>query len=233
MIVLAVDTAGQRCGLAVWRDGALLARSDRPAGRGLAEVLMAMIAATLREAGVTMSAIDLFAVAIGPGSFTGLRIGLSAVGGLAIGCRRGIVGIGSFEAVAHSVPPATGSGQRLLVALDSRRREPFVQLFDRSPAAIGAAHCVEPEGLAPWLLRVDPASPADAPVVVAGDAAEAAAGGLREHRAVTVLSMTADPGMIAALAARRAARATPGPPSPIYLRPPDARPAPPPRAIAP
>ena len=233
VIVLAVDTAGRRCGLAVWRDGTVLARSDRPMTRGHAEALMAMVTAALQSAGVAIGAVDLFAVTVGPGSFTGLRIGLAAVGGLALGCRRKIVGIGSFEAVAHSISADTLAGRRLLVALDSRRSEPFVQLFDQSRSAIGTAGCCDPAALAEWLQRIDPAAPAGAPLVVAGDAAEAAASGLPDHSALTVLPMAADPGAVAALAAKRARLATPDPPAPVYLRPPDARPAPPPRAVAP
>ena len=233
MIVLAVDTAGQRCGLAVWRDGAVLARGDRPMTRGHAETLMAMVSAAVQSAGVSIGAVDLFAVTVGPGSFTGLRIGLAAVGGLALGCRRNIVGIGSFEAVAHSISADTLGAQRLLVALDSRRREPFVQLFDASRSAVGAAGCCDPAALSEWLQRIDPAVSPGAPLAVAGDAAEAAASGLRGYGALTLLPLAADPVAVAELAAKRAQQATPDPPAPIYLRPPDARPAPPPRAVAP
>lgn len=230
MIVLAVDTAGAACSAALWRDGAILSRRVEPMVRGHAEALMPMIRALAGEAGVALAGIDLFAVAIGPGAFTGLRVGIAACGGMALAANRPIVGITNFEAAAHGVPAACRAGRHLLVALDSRRAELFAQLFDQTLAAIGPPACLTPTALATIMPP--------GPVLVTGDAADAAAAGLAEMRrqnAVSVFGQAgpADPAVIATLAADRAELAQSDPPAPLYLRPPDATPAPAPRQIAP
>lgn len=227
MIVLAVDTAGAACSVALWRDGATLALRSEALRHGHAERLLPMVQQVLAEAGLGFAALDLFAVTTGPGAFTGLRIGLAAVGGMALACDRPIVGIGSFAAVAAGVDPAERAGHTLLVALDSRRAELFVQLFDAVPAPLGPPACLAPAALSALL----PAGP----VLVAGNAATPAlaalAGrpGLRQAGGAT----EADPAAVAALADARAAEARRDPPAPVYLRPPDAAPAPPPRPIVP
>src|SRR5207302_9673103 len=87
--------------------------------------LIAMIDEALRDSGSTVSDIDLFAVAVGPGSFTGLRIGLATVKALAVCTQRRIVGVSTLAAIAHAID-ATGHVVSLLPA---GRGEVFAQLF--------------------------------------------------------------------------------------------------------
>lgn len=100
MNVLAIDTSGEAMGLAVsTRDGRLLQSVER-AGLRHAEALAPAIAAMLGRAGLDASALDLVGCSIGPGSFTGVRIGLATAKGLAFGAGCPLVGVPSLDALA-------------------------------------------------------------------------------------------------------------------------------------
>lgn len=213
--VLAFDTAGAACSAAVLRAGTLSARRFAAMARGQAEALMPMIATVLEEAEMTVGALDMIAVTVGPGAFTGLRIGLAAARGLALASGVPVLGITSFAAVAAQVAPASLAGRTLVVALDSKRREFYLQAFRGGmPADDGAL--VAPESVPDWL----PAGP----LLLAGDAApslERLLAGTRE------LPLASGPGLAdAADVARLAAGAwrpgmRPPLPEPLYLRAPD------------
>ena len=130
MIVLAADTATAACSAALWCDGEVLARECVAMPRGHAEALMPMIARTLAAAGARLRDIDLGAVTVGPGSVTGLRAGLAAARGLAMALARPCAGVTTLEAIAAAVPASSRRREPLLVALDSKRGQLFVQVFD-------------------------------------------------------------------------------------------------------
>ena len=90
---------------------------------------MPLVLETLAAAGHGLGEVTAFAAATGPGSFTGIRVGLAAVGGMALGLDRPIVGVTVFEATAARVPPPTDDGCTLLIALESGREDLFVQAF--------------------------------------------------------------------------------------------------------
>lgn len=215
MKVLAIETATAACSVALWRDGAVAARRFEAMGRGHAEALVPMIAAVLAEASLSADGVDRLAVTVGPGAFTGLRVGLAAARGLALATGRPLVGLTTFEVIAHGLPAC---GRPLLVAVDSRRLEPFLQLFDAGLVPVGEPRLLTPEACAAWL----PAGP----LLVAGDGAAA----LRPVLAGRPDTVFADGSGLpdAAVAARLAASLAPGaglPPRPLYLRAPDAVPA--------
>ena len=222
MVVLGVDTGGRSCGVALWRDGVILGAHCVAMDRGHAEALVPQIQALLDTARLRLSDIGLFSVTTGPGAFTGLRIGLATVGGLAMALDRPIVGIPSFDAMAHGVPPSERPGL-LVVVLDSRRSSLFVQTFDAALSPLAPPAAVEPAAL-------DDALP-DGPLTVAGNAADRAAECLSGRAGVTIASGdgSIDPAVVALLGARRADMAGADPPAPLYLRAPDARPAQAPR----
>ena len=130
MKMLALETTGSACSVALWRDGGVVARRFEAMTRGHAERLVPMIGEVLAEAGVTAEAVDRLAVTVGPGAFTGLRVGLATARGLALATGRPLVGVTTFEAIAHALPLESRRGRSLLVAVDSRRTELFLRLFD-------------------------------------------------------------------------------------------------------
>lgn len=215
MIVLGLDAAGAGCGVAVRRDGWVVAARTEPMAQGHAVRLMPLVLEVLAEAGIAPGEIDLFGVTTGPGSFTGLRVGLAAVGGLALGAGRTIVGIPSFDAVLADLGPVAAG--TVLVALDGRRAEPFARLFDAAGDPLGEPLCLPAAGL---VALVPPG-----PLTLAGDGAHlllpALAGRADVHHAGPA---AIDPATVARLAEERADQAREGPPPPLYVRPPDAVP---------
>ena len=161
MKILALDSATGACSVALWHDGAIVARRFAVMDRGQSEILIPMALEVLAEAGADFSSIDVFEVTIGPGAFTGLRIGLAAARGMALASGRPLVGVSTFEAVAHGVPVEELEGRRVLVAVEFRREDIFVQTFDTKLIAIDQPRSVRPENL------ILPGTP----VLVAGDGA--------------------------------------------------------------
>jgi tRNA threonylcarbamoyladenosine biosynthesis protein TsaB len=213
--VLAFDCGGAACTAAVLRDDVVAARRLAPMERGHAEALMPMIDAVLEEAGTAVEALDLIAVTTGPGAFTGLRIGLAAARGLALASGVPALGITRFAAAAAAVPRERQAGKRLVIALDSKRRELYLQVFAEGGAE-GDGALVPPEAVAGWLppgrlLLAGDAAPALARLIAAREGVEEAPG----------------PGLVDAVDVARLAAAawrpglSPPPPRPLYLRAPD------------
>ncbi len=213
MKVLALETASAACSVALWDDGPRASRFIA-AARGHAELLAPMIAEVLAEAGLEAGAVDRLAVTVGPGAFTGLRVGLAAARGLALATGRPLIGITTFEAIAYGLPAGARAGRRLLVAVESRRAELFLHGFDDSLAPLGEPALLTPDDCASWLPP--------GPLLVAGDGAPS----LRAARGGRPDTMFAEGSGLpdAAVVARRAAALAPGaglPPRPLYLRAPD------------
>lgn len=213
--VLAFDCAGHACSAALLREDELVARRLERMERGHAEALMPMIAAVLDEAGLAVEALDLIAVTTGPGAFTGLRIGLAAARALALASGVALLGISNFAAVAAAVAEKARAGRSLIVALDSKRREFYLQCFaDHAPT--GEAALVAPEDAARW---VPPGK-----LLLAGDAAPALARALGSGRDAALADGTGltDAAEVARLAAAEWRPGLRPPlPRPLYLREPD------------
>lgn len=215
--VLALDTATAACSAAIWRDGVVLAGESAAMQRGHAEALMPMAARVAAAACLRMADVDVFAVTVGPGAFTGLRVGLAAARGLALAAGRPCIGVTTLEALAAAVPVEERRGRTVLAALDSKRDDLFVQAFDSAGLPLTEAAVAPVDAL-------DAVLPAG-PVTIAGDAAEVAAEALvRAGRDVRLSTAPPHPdaAAVAELAASRAG-AVAGPPQPVYLRPPEAK----------
>jgi tRNA threonylcarbamoyladenosine biosynthesis protein TsaB len=223
MKILALDSATGACSVALWHDGTIVARRFAVMDRGQSEILIPMALEVLAEAGAGFPSIDVFGVTTGPGAFTGLRIGLAAARGLALASGRPLVGVSTFEAVAHGVPVEELEGRRVLVAVESRREDIFVQTFDSKLIAIDEPRSVRPEDL------VLP----DKPLLVAGDGAVRLAAlfdspaGNQSPATRHDVRFAAGAGFPDAVDVARlvASRGVPdagaAPPQPFYLRPPD------------
>jgi tRNA threonylcarbamoyladenosine biosynthesis protein TsaB len=128
MLVLAVDTATRAGSFAVLRDTMLLAHMPVLADGPYSTHLLADCGTLLDSAGVSMADIDLFAVSAGPGSFTGLRLGLTAVKAWAEVYGRPIAAVSGLEAVAAAIPPPP-VGTPIVPLLDARRGQVFGGLY--------------------------------------------------------------------------------------------------------
>jgi tRNA threonylcarbamoyladenosine biosynthesis protein TsaB len=212
--VLAFDCAGRGCSAAVVSGSRVLARRSEPMERGQAAALLPLIESVLDAAAIGWAAVDLVAVTVGPGGFTGVRIGLAAARGFALARGLPVVGVTSFAAVAAAVPPDRRAGRTLAVALDSKRADIFLQCFAADGPALGPGELVALEAVGSHI-------PAGA-VLLAGDGAVRAAPFLAGRAALAPATEVPDPGDIARLALaewqpdRRAAL-----PLPLYLRAPD------------
>lgn len=212
MNVLAFDCCTQACSAAVVAaDGRVLAHHAQAMGRGQAEVLLPMIQAVLAEAGLSWAEIGLVGVTVGPGTFTGLRIGLAAARGMAVAAGLPVAGVTTTETVAHAVPEAERRGRTLLVAIDGKRADVFVQAFAEDLTPMGEAAALMPGEVA----RLFPG-----PLLLAGDGAgrlaEACPGAFMSSAETTPNAV-----VLAGLAARHYCEGRSLSPAPLYLRPPD------------
>ncbi|MEC8622287.1 MAG: tRNA (adenosine(37)-N6)-threonylcarbamoyltransferase complex dimerization subunit type 1 TsaB [Pseudomonadota bacterium] len=131
MLGLGIDTTGSSCAVALWSDDKLKYSLAKNMNRGYAEVLMPMVDQALLETGLTYPDIDVVGVATGPGSFTGLRVGLSAARGLSIGLNCNLHGVTTFYAAALACARKVTSNDpsNLWVILKSGRPNFFLQKF--------------------------------------------------------------------------------------------------------
>jgi tRNA threonylcarbamoyladenosine biosynthesis protein TsaB len=216
-VVLALDSATAACSAAVLSEGRVVARRFATMATGHAQALVPLIEAVMTESGMAFSALDQVAVTVGPGAFTGLRVGLAAARGIALAAGKPVGGVTTLEAIARGVDASARGDAVLLVAVESKRREVFAQSFATDLSPFDAPTAILPEDLCGHV-------PAGM-LAVAGDAAGRAAAALTAAgRHAIILSNTAHPdaahvAMIAA--ARLAASGTLLPPRPLYLRAPD------------
>lgn len=126
MNLLAIDTAGKTAAVAVLRDEVLLYEAAANNGLTHSETLLPMVDTALKACGMRCADIDLYGVTAGPGSFTGLRIGLAAVKGMALPRQTPCAGVSTLEALAWGM-----AGQGTVVgALDARRGQVYWAGFD-------------------------------------------------------------------------------------------------------
>ncbi len=137
MLVLAIDTALEACSAAVFdtAKAAVVAGESRPMARGHAEALIPILASVMERAAVAYTALDRIAVSVGPGSFTGLRVGIAAGRGIALGIHKPAVGVTTLAALAApylDADPLTP----VAAAIDGRHRHVYFQLFGAQGAVL-------------------------------------------------------------------------------------------------
>jgi tRNA threonylcarbamoyl adenosine modification protein YeaZ len=218
MRILAVDTALGACSVAVLEGDDVQAHRFVPTERGHAEALAPMVQETMREAGIAFTDIDRLAVTIGPGTFTGQRVGLAFMRGLRLGLKIPLVGITTLDAMAAAAM-AEVQTSNAAVLHDAKRGEVYV-------LATGDAGPIVPLQLARLedaVAAIAANRPGAESVAFAGTAGESAMERYREVGGSAALSSVRQPD---ALWVARLALVAPEPqtiPKPLYLRAPDAK----------
>jgi tRNA threonylcarbamoyl adenosine modification protein YeaZ len=220
MLVLAIDTALAACSAAVLDTGTgvLRARESLPMQRGHAESLMPMLARLMEEAGLSFRELDRVAVTTGPGSFTGLRVGIAAARGIALAAARPAVGVSTLAAfAAPHFSAAAADGGPVVAAIDARHGHLYLKVF-----GAGGEKCAVPR--IATIEEAVRAAAGPAPRLVGSAAGLLRAAWPREQSPPVLVDERDAPAIdwVARLGA--AAPANGAPPKPLYLRPPDARP---------
>jgi tRNA threonylcarbamoyladenosine biosynthesis protein TsaB len=206
MIVLGLDTCLSACSAAVLDGDRVLARASEAMARGHQERLATLVAQVMADAGLGFDRLDRVGVTVGPGSFTGLRVGLAFAKGLAAALGAPAVGVGTLEALAADQPHGL-----VFAVLDARRGQVYLQAFENGRSLM-APDVLPVEIAVARLAEISAGRPAA--LIGSGAALLAATGDWR-----TTAPDGADPATVARLAAGRPAV----PPKPLYLRVPDAK----------
>lgn len=210
--ILAFDTALGGCSIGLLAGGRFASREVETA-RDQARILIPLIEEVLAEAGIGFKDLDVIASTVGPGSFTGLRLGLSTLRSLGLALDKPMVGLNTLEVVARYAAAETGgAGDPILAVIETKRSDYYVQLF-----APDGKPLTEPQALE--LAEVHRVAP-ESQLILAGDAVtriSAESGGkLRVSREMHRVLL--HPRTLVDLAAEKAAQGQGGDLSPVYLR---------------
>jgi tRNA threonylcarbamoyladenosine biosynthesis protein TsaB len=210
MIVLALDTSGVDCSACIYDSisDRVLGEVCETIGKGHAERLMAVIDGALEQAQLSLQNVERIAVTIGPGSFTGIRVGVAAARGFALSLGIEAMGVTTLETLAlHHL--LENPDRPVAVGLDAKRGETYLQTFSADGSPLRDAGLLSLEEARLVIDSFDGAVIGSAAPLFAG--AETGSG--PDHFPI-------------ASVARAAARQPAGPPkpAPLYLRGPDARP---------
>jgi tRNA threonylcarbamoyladenosine biosynthesis protein TsaB len=208
-MILALETSSTLCAVCLYDEAArhIVSEVSNDIGRGHAERLMDDISDVLKLAGLAYKDLTMFACGVGPGSFTGIRVGVAAARGFGLALKVPVHGVTSMQAIVLQAAPYS-DGASILAAMDAGRDEVYVQLFDGKAVPLNEAAAVRVEDLS--------GSVPAGPVMICGS-------GAAHFPGQTVNSGIIGPtaSAVAMAAAHPAMRV---PPKPLYLREPDAKP---------
>ncbi len=210
MIILSIDTSGVDCSACVYdsENDVVLGEVTDNIGKGHAELLMGIIDGALSKAGLALNAVERLAVTIGPGSFTGIRVGVAAARGFALSLGVEALGITTLETLAADYLQQH-PGRPVAVGLDAKRGECYLQIFAADGAPLTEAALVSLDDARETLAGFDGAIVGSAAPLFAGE--ETGSG--PDHFLIAI---------VARVAATKPAHQLK--PAPLYLRGPDARP---------
>jgi tRNA threonylcarbamoyl adenosine modification protein YeaZ len=213
--ILAIDTALDTCAACVTTEDseAPLSAEALPMARGHAESLLPLIERVIARVEGGFEAIDRVAVTVGPGSYTGLRVGLSAARAIGLSTGKPVVGVGTLSALLAPLLTETAEGM-IAAVIDARHGAVYVQ-------ALGAG-----DGLAPAHLAVEAAAErlGTGPILLTGSGAPLLAAALAERGIDAKIAGIAGPDIASVASLGLLADPAQALPRPLYLRGPDARP---------
>ena len=166
MKILALGTSAKTTSVSFCDDTHVIAEFSVNTMRTHSQTLMPMIESALSCCGAALSETELFAVSSGPGSFTGLRIGIGAVKGLALGLSKPCIGVSTLEALAYNMIDQNGI---ILAAMDARCKQVYCALFEAENQTM--TRLTPDTACSIESLRETIASFADAPITLVGDGA--------------------------------------------------------------
>lgn len=141
MHILAIDTSTDICSVAILGDGEVLIEKSQKVKTGHSGTILRLIDDVLRHSGLRKKDINLIATGLGPGSFTGIRIGIATAKGLAAAINCEIRGVSTLDAVAANVPE---SDIHIMPVLDARKGEIFCALYDKNRHRLSPQVNIEP-----------------------------------------------------------------------------------------
>lgn len=215
--LLAIDSACAACSVALLREGDIIAHQFEEMNRGQAARLVPMVEEVLASGGIKIADLQAIAVTIGPGAFTGIRIGLATARGLGLASDLPVIGITTTETVAAA---HRGDGKPLLVALETKRDDIYLDVIgsdgrsDQGPVAVPLEDLADHLPNGPFILCGDGAARLREPLTQMGADFE-----YREDagqpQAVWLAKLAAE--KLAAMGAESFQQR----PAPLYIRPPD------------
>jgi len=216
MLCLAIDTSSHVCAAALYdhRSDVILAQTSENIGRGHAERLMDVIAGCLEQSRLAYSDIERIITTVGPGSFTGVRVGLATARGLALGLSIPAVGISNLDILEQEAGMIEKS-EHLVTMIDAKRDEAFVQWSgDTNPSQLATACTMTYDGLQTLLSETQPA--------LCGSGASIFASRFPGRWNIVHELAAAPIATVAKMGAQQPL--TESRPEPLYLRSPDAKP---------
>ena len=178
MKILAFDTVAAATSVAVFVDGERICGLRKNMERGHAEVLVPMIKEVISSVSFGFQDLNLIAVTVGPGSFTGVRIGLATARTLSVTAKLPVAGVTSFDAVAAALKAEDWAEKPVLIALETKREDFYLQIFERAQIRLGEPKVVESFDI---LSFVDKQIGLPNKLLVAGDGAERAVSAINER----------------------------------------------------
>lgn len=218
MLILAIDTALDACAAVVLDTdtGKAIAQESQAMKRGHAEALMPLVARVMKQSGVAFDALDRIAATTGPGSFTGLRVGLSAARGIALAANKLVVGITTLT--AYAAPHVSENGEHAIVSvIDARHDHVYLQVVSGHGEAL----------VTPRVAPIEEALAAarfGAPLLVGNAADIVAARWPKDASPPVKVDQQAAPDIVWVAWLAAAVDPAVTTPRPFYLRAPDAKP---------
>ena len=227
MNILALDTVANSCSVAIFSEGRTVSSHRQQIVSGHAEILVPMINDVISLTSFGFEDLNLIATTVGPGSFTGLRIGLATARSLSVAANIPATGVTSFEAVAAGLPKEEWSGHPVLIALETKRDDFYIQIFEDAGTLLGEPSAVPSANISTYINSLI-GFPTE--VLFAGDGAERAVKAVGDSSSLSQIRLASslvgpDAIQVAEIAYQNHLSGSfPFPAEPLYLRPPHVHP---------